>query len=68
MSIQQLLEFSGAITLISPATLLLILGLVPLLGIRLNESITSFVTQVSVIIGLFGAGVYIVQSLLEARE
>ncbi|QDV24508.1 proton-conducting transporter transmembrane domain-containing protein [Aureliella helgolandensis] len=55
MSIQQLLEFSGAITLISPAALLLILGLVPLLGIRLNEGITSFVTQVSVIIGLFGA-------------
>lgn len=55
MSIQHILEFSGAIALISPAVLLVILGLAPLIGIRLNERITSFVTQVSVTAGLLGS-------------
>lgn len=69
MRIQQLLEFSGAVALISPALLLVILGLVPLIGIRLNERITSFVTQVSVIAGLIGSvSVLCIMLLTDSRH
>ncbi|TWU43649.1 NADH-quinone oxidoreductase subunit 12 [Rubripirellula tenax] len=69
MQTQTLLELSGAIALIAPAALLTVLGLTPLFGIRLGERITSFVTQVSVVIGLIGCvGVLAIMLITDQRQ
>ncbi|TWU08169.1 proton-conducting transporter transmembrane domain-containing protein [Stieleria varia] len=55
MNTDLILQFAGGVTVVSPALLLLVLGMIPLVGIRIGERLTAFMTQVSVLTGLVGS-------------
>jgi NADH-quinone oxidoreductase subunit L len=51
----QLFPYVGAVTVLSPMLLLAVLGMLPLLGVRLSERFIARTMQLSVSIGLFSS-------------